>query len=505
MAKKRIFTVGFDLPGDEFEYVEFDSDQTLLDADIILFQPTLGNFRLAPFAEYGGKSILDEHSSFASKRYLDHWRSEIVAAVGSGKLVVVYLVKPFELNRYTGEKRFSGTGRNRATTMMVTDVSSYEAIPSITKVTSKSGSEVRLEKEGSYLAHYWSEFAGPYEAEIEGEFNRVILRSRAGNRVVAAAFHAKSGGSLLLLPPLHYDEKVFLHDAAEDEANKENEENEDEGQYWTEEAFKFGKRLVAVLVALSDTLKQSVQTTPPPAWSLDSKYRLSAETDMELVISERASAIIKLQNEKADLENQLVELGNLRSLLYEQGRPLENAVIEAMTLFGFKAEPFSDGESEFDCVFVSTEGRCLGEVEGKDNKAINIEKFSQLERNLQEDFERDEVTEHAKGVLFGNAYRLQPVDEREDFFTAKCISAAKRIEAALVRTPDLFGPAKYLKENSSDSDYAAACRNAIFHAKGEVVVFPSPPISDATSISVVADAAEGDSSKISLDEEGPAH
>jgi hypothetical protein len=43
MAKKRIFTVGFDLPGDEFEYIRADSTQTLLDADIILFQPTLGS------------------------------------------------------------------------------------------------------------------------------------------------------------------------------------------------------------------------------------------------------------------------------------------------------------------------------------------------------------------------------------------------------------------------------------------------------------------------------
>jgi hypothetical protein len=34
--QNRISVVGFDLPGDEFEYIAFDSDQTLLDADIIL-------------------------------------------------------------------------------------------------------------------------------------------------------------------------------------------------------------------------------------------------------------------------------------------------------------------------------------------------------------------------------------------------------------------------------------------------------------------------------------
>ena len=38
MARKKIFTVGFELPGDDFESVSFDSDQSLLDADIILFE-----------------------------------------------------------------------------------------------------------------------------------------------------------------------------------------------------------------------------------------------------------------------------------------------------------------------------------------------------------------------------------------------------------------------------------------------------------------------------------
>jgi hypothetical protein len=171
----------------------------------------------------------------------------------------------------------------------------------------------------------------------------------------------------------------------------------------------------------------------------------------------------------------------LRRLLFEQGKPLEHAVLQAMKLLGFDGQSFADGESEFDGIFISPEGRCLGEAEGKDNKAINIEKFSQLERNLQEDFARDEVTEHAKGILFGNAYRLAAIGDRSEFFTAKCISAAKRIGAVLVRTPDLFAPAKYIKENPSDKEYARTCRAAIYYSAGEVVVFPSPPIEDGTA------------------------
>jgi hypothetical protein len=42
MSKKRIFTIGFELPGDEFEYVPFESDRSLLDADIVLYEVGFG-------------------------------------------------------------------------------------------------------------------------------------------------------------------------------------------------------------------------------------------------------------------------------------------------------------------------------------------------------------------------------------------------------------------------------------------------------------------------------
>lgn len=467
MAKKRFFCVGFELPGDDFEYVKFNSDQTLLDADIILFEPSLGDYR-AEGDYYNGRPVLGQHSSFAVKERLDHWRSEIVAAVNAGKLVIIYLAKPIECYRYTGEKQFSGTGRSRVTSNIVTEISSYGAVPHTGRVISMSGKEIRLEKEAAYLAPYWADFSkySPYEVELVGDFKSVLLRSRSGNRVVGAAVHI-SDGTLLFLPPLRYDEDKFVR---YDSRSKKS--------FWTDEAVKFGKRLATVLAALADSLQRSTQRTPPPAWTLESEYRLPEEGVIESRISRITAEIADLQAKKLALEAQLRESGSLRRLLFEQGRPLERAIIDALEIMGFRAEPFSDGESEFDAVFVGPEGRCLGEAEGKDNKAINIDKLSQLERNLQEDFARDEVTDYAKGVLFGNAYRLSPLATRNDFFTDKCVSAARRVRVALIRTPDLFSPVKYLKENSSDSEFAKRCREAIFHSEGEVVRFPSPPVSD---------------------------
>lgn len=466
MGKKRIFTVGFELPGDDFEYIPFYSDQTLLDADIVLFEPTLGDYESVE--SYSGRSLLTESSSFRTKERLNHWYSEIVDAVNAGKLVVIYLTKPQVCFRHTGEKQYAGTGRSRCTTNIVTEVSSYEAVPKVRSVKAKSGKDVRLEMDATYIAPYWKEFSSwsPYQAEIEGDFTKILLKARTGNRTVGAAFHAKTG-ILLFLPPLQYDEEKFTKYDGKT------------GDYeWTKEAQIFGAKLKTSLVNLAETLGKSRQITPPPTWTANSKYRFTKESELEKQISLITSNIVRLQDEKSQLRIELLNAGGLRRLLYEQGKQLEEAILEALVLFGFEATPYADGESQFDAVFNSPEGRCLGEAEGKDNKAISVDKISQLERNLQEDFARDEIDDYAKGVLFGNSYRLIPVTKRGDFFTIKCVSAAKRGSIALVRTPDLFAPAKYLKENSPDDQYAKQCRDAIFKSVGTVVVFPDPPINE---------------------------
>jgi hypothetical protein len=295
VAKKRIFTVGFSLPGSEFEYIEFESNQTLLDADIILFEPTLGSVSDEPSymlgALHAGVPVLTEYSSFVVKKQVDHWRSEILAAVNAGKLVIVYLAGPIERYRHTGEKNYSGSGKSRVTTRVVDKVSSYDSIPNLRKVTAKTGTSIRLEKGTTYLAPYWNGFAdySPYEVEIEGEFNRVLLKSPSGDRVVGAASHSKSG-TLLFLPPIRYDEVEFERDA---------EEGEDEYEtYWTDDALKFGKRLVSTLVALAEGLKGTGQATPPPTWTTQSEYRITTEADLEAAILKCAADAASLLAKK---------------------------------------------------------------------------------------------------------------------------------------------------------------------------------------------------------------
>lgn len=464
-----ILSVGFEFPGGVVEGVELESDRSLLDADIIVFEPGIPHkFYTETFQ---GKPSLSDESSFRAREAIAHWRSEILASIEAGKLVVVFLAAPVDVYADTGQRQYSGTGRNARVTRIVDLLRSYDALPITAKATATSGTEIRPAGDLKFLATYWKEFGedSSYEAFLEGEFTDVLLKTRSGDRVVGAAIR-KGSGTLLLLPTLQYDYDSFVKPGTKKDTWD-----------WTKEAIAYGNRLVVALVGIAEALREASEVTPPPPWSLAPDYRLKEEAVLEVAIAEKTRLLTTIQAERQELQRKLTDARNLRGLLYETGHPLQRAVLEALRLMGFTAEPYADGESEFDAVFTSPEGRFLGEVEGRDNRAINIDKLSQLERNLQEDFAREEVTTYAKGILFGNAYRLSAPGDRGPAFTDKCVAGASRLGVALVRTPDMFRPARYLKQ-TRDEAYARACREAIFRTSGAVVVFPEPPSdeSDAT-------------------------
>jgi hypothetical protein len=476
---KKIVTVGLEVPGGEVEEVDILSKRSLLDSDIIVFSPAIPNTYGSD--TYLGKESLSDDSSFRVRETLTHWRRELAGAFDAGKLIIALLPEPEVVYAATGEKKYSGTGRNARVTRIVEELGAYSALPVEWRYQTASGTEMSIVSEARFFAPYWAEFAkySRYEVYLEWKSSEPLVKTRTGNRVVGACVR-KGRGALLAVPNLYLDDEDFW------ETRKEDGKQE---TYWTKNAETFGKRFASMLVALADALASEVAITPPPAWTQDDAYRLAEEADIERNIESITAQVVKFEERRREIEAQLEAVGALRRLLFEQGKPLEDALLQGLGLLGFEAQGFRENGSEFDAVFVSPEGRFIGEVEGKDNRSINIDKFSQLERNLNEDFARDGVDQFAKGVLFGNAYRLRSVDARADPFTEKCRTAAKRLGVALVHTPDLFEPCRYLK-NNSDIDYARECRETIFRTVGDIVVFPAPPVSVAADVCTEVTTAE---------------
>lgn len=461
MAKK-IISIGVALASDHVVEEEFNSRTSLLDWDIVLFRPDITEF-LSHAGEYKGRPSLSDTVSFRLRESCEHWRREIKQAVESGRTVIVFLSELQAVYVDTGERQYSGTGKNRAATRLVNPFSNYHCIPAGLDPMNSKGTSVKLAPKGAeVLAPYWAEFSewSEYQVVLSKPDLPVCLLTRIGDKPVGLLERSPgSMGSLVCLPDIDFIRDSFF---------------EGDDYDWTEEAEQFAARFVSAVVALDAALRSDSDITPEPNWAADAAYALQAEAEHRAKLLEVEADLEKLQLRKEALVDQLKSAGRLRALLYEKGKPLEQVIIDALGVLGFSAKPFKEGASEFDVVFECAEGRLLGEAEGKDTKAINVDKLRQLMMNIQEDLQREEVKAPAKGVLFGNGFRLQAPNERPTAFTEKCVLAANASGTALVATRDLFSVARYIADQKDDA-YAVACRLAMLGGVGPTS-FPPVPV-----------------------------
>ncbi len=465
MAKKNIVSVGMEIPGADVKTISLRSKTSLLDYDVIIVDPAIHSLYGYRYTDYQGKPCLEDTDSFRLKEHIEHWRREILEAVKAGKNVFLFLNEKEEVFVATGKETYSGTGRNRQTTRHVGLASNYQIIPGGITTTISNGSSMVLAGKDNELAAYWNEL-GPvseFRVLLDGEEIKPTIKTKNGAKIVGAKLRYKNaGGNLFLMPYISFEDDKYTY------------ENEEDGEtYWSEDACILGKKIVSSIYSLDKFIKTSGEMLAAPEWVSQDKYLLPKEEGIRKKLISVENEIEKLHLKKEKHEQDIADESVLKRLIFENGKPLEAAVHLALEALGFSVAYYEDSESEFDVIFESKEGRLLGEVEGKDTKAINIDKLRQLEMNILEDFSRDEVTKMAKGALIGNAYRLQEPSERSDFFTHKCITAAVRSGTALIRTTDLFEASRYLN-GKSDKRFSTACRKAILGAIGQVE-FPEIP------------------------------
>ena len=456
-------TIGLELAAIDAQHASFRSKTSLLDWDVVLFRPLISEFY--SYGDYfQGKPSLNESASFQLKECCEHWRREVKQAVETGKTVIVFLPSLEEVYVDTGQRSYSGTGRNQKTTRHVADYNNYHAIPAALLPVTATGNAMKLSARGvEVLAPYWAEFEGDskYQVILTDPKVPACVVTRTGDKAVGALYRSRaSAGTLLLLPDINFYPDNFLKEKGDK-------------QTWTPAAEQFAGRMISTVVPLDNALRTGAEVTPEPTWAAEPRFALGTENALRVQLLEAERQVEEAQKRKEQFAEQLRSASAYRSLLFEKGKPLENVIIEALRLLGFKAAPFKESGSEFDVVFESAEGRLIGEAEGKDNRAVNIDKLRQLSMNIHEDLQRESVTAPAKPVLFGNGFRLQPLSERPDPFTEKCYSAAATSSTALVFTPDLFVPVQYLAGNSN-ADYAKACRQVLLSSTGRVA-FPPPP------------------------------
>ncbi|GAA4242198.1 hypothetical protein [Winogradskyella damuponensis] len=466
---KEIKGVGFTLPSNDDDFIKLDSLSSLSESDIVIFDPSFRTTEYSTYTgsfddgTYNGKSCYNHDSSAQIAEHCLHWHNEIKSYLNTGKTLFVVLSEKKSFYIQTGKKEYSGTGRNRQVTNIVSNFDNFKFLPNFDglKYNVAHGKKILS---SDFLFHNFlksfNEFI-TYETylNIDAEF-RNGFTTKNKDKILGGVISA-FGGQIVFLPKIDLDTSEFT------------EYNEKEEALWTEEAIIIGKRFIQSIIEIDSTLRKKSNKTPKPDWTNHKLYSLKKSEKIKESIENNREKITNLNTEIQELNEELIESEKLNDLLFETGKPLEEAVIYALKILGFKAENFDDGVLELDQVITSPEGwRFIGECEGKDNKAIDITKFRQLSDALNEDFERDEVNEKAYGLLFGNPFRLTAPSKRKSPFTDKCKSGAEREKIGLVETIDLYKVSKYLLENKNEK-FKKECRKAIFEKLGEVIKFPT--------------------------------
>ena len=452
------------LPPDELEFKSIRSQTSLLDYDISIFNPDISSLSGYPSDSYLGKPSLNDTYSFKLQEQLAHWRREILGALRAGKTVVILLNILQEVYVATGDKSYSGTGRNRQITRHVTSTTNYSLIPGGIDVVNSNGTSMKLFGHDNALTTYWAELGSlsEFRVLISGEGIRPLVVTKTGDKTVGAYLKYKDvQGTLVLLPYIDFDHESFTRTTRSG------------NEHWTDKAIQVGKQFISAIAGMDNYFIQGGEYTPSPEWVTHDRFALAKEQNIRSELLALETKIGSIQKEKEKLQQILASETEVKGLLYEKGTPLENAILKSLKILGFECSKYRVGDSEFDVVFQSKEGRFIGEAEGKDNKAISIDKLRQLEMNIHEDFSRDEVNDMAKGVLIGNAYRLLPLEERGDFFTEKCLIASNRSKVSLVKSTDLFLISRYLL-SKADKIFAKRCRKTIIETAG-IVTFPKTP------------------------------
>lgn len=431
------------------DHIDYFGGESLRDFDIAIFDPKFPYSERIHFS--GGGSCLTIEATQRVKTAMTHWAGEIRSALQAGKTVFFLLN---EVEEDSGASGYETKARNQRT-YNTFRINNYEALPFAILVKNTKGRRISV-VDSSYqpLLNIISEVVS-YRAIFEKTVGRTIYSAKDGAVVGSIAKLSDLPGHLVFLP--------YFNLTDYDKASSDK---------WSDEVTQISHGIIAQLIAIDKSLRLQSAITPAPQW-VASAQTPEAVMTIDATVGGIDAKIAELTTLK---EKQLEEKERLLSfsrLLYENGKALETAIEEGLRVLGFTVQNYRDGDLEIDHIIVGSSGtRMIGESEGKDSSAIDISKFRQLESNINEDFQRDNIEEPAKGVLFGNGFRFTEPKDRAGQFTAKCMTNAKRLKTALVRTSDLYETVIYALDHPDDKTFQAACRSAIENTHGDVVVFP---------------------------------
>ena len=188
--------------------LKFKSTDTLLDRDVVLLNPSgLPNeYSTGLHSTYQGARSISEYDSPRMEADVARRKREIRALLERGGTLAVFLPPPEHWYIDTGERQYSGTGRNRHTTTVVAKRDIFGVFPF--PISSEPARTRDLEVVGGEpFASFWRAVDGKMEAVayLTVDLGHPTLKIRGSNATVAAIAKLGSGALIVLPRTILYD------------------------------------------------------------------------------------------------------------------------------------------------------------------------------------------------------------------------------------------------------------------------------------------------------------
>lgn len=400
----RATSVGYAFHHPDVRDVSFGSGQTLLGQDVVLLQISgLQGQYATSVSTYRGKLSLGSHASARISEDIARRKREFKTLLELGGTLVLFLPAPDSWYVDTGERQYSGTGRNQKVTTIVKEQHLLDVLPfSITTVPAETREmELRI---GEPFASFWREHGYRFEtsavlSEALGETALVI----EGTQSITASIARLEKGLVVVLP------ETLLYPADEEEVEKEEEKDDDESvQMGTDnqlEPHSWDVEFLEGLLDLVRSLRSSAGDYQQPTWITE--YHLPGEREAADDVRKASARLAKAQ-EKLDFAERALALRDQRKILLTgTGPALEVLVEEALRALGLDVDPARPGRT--DRVARLGGQPAVVEIKGV-TKSAGEKDAAQLEKWVSE-----YQLEHSmlpKGILVVNGWRNTPVNER---------------------------------------------------------------------------------------------
>lgn len=461
--KVRILSLDYDpVYGHDATRATFSGDLSVFDYDITIWDPAVSfkfyvehpsrSFIESYNKHYRGLPSLSEHASVQIQADATRRREEFNEFLAMGRTLIVIARPPQRCYVDTGERRYSGTGRNQKTTTVVKGFDLLSALPGAENELIKPGGQrVIIEGDGplSRLLKDYKDFIR-YTATISKPAGSIIARVPGVDRAISSVQHVGAGGYLVLLPTFDFAAGTVDQEADEVDAEDQDEEQGDED--WLPEAQSFQYNLVSAIEQLTGTEGRNW-----PSWA--DRYLTSTQRQLRLEVIKQQKRIETARAKLAKLQSQAEELDAQNQLFLGTGRTLELEVKKVLELLGGVVTDPQPSRDDWKVSF--PEGDAVVEVKGVVKSAAE-KQAAQLEKWVATALE--DTGEQPKGLLVVNTWREIMLEDRtKDDFPSQMLPYCESRAHCLVTGLQLL---VIRGEVERSPDRAAFWRRAILQTSG---------------------------------------